>query len=85
MNDGRWNTILIGISETLMAIWILLKVLVKLNVLTQILVIAIMNFLEYLLAPDLLLWGKANALFAFLFLLLIYFNYYFFNKQKAKA
>jgi hypothetical protein len=31
-----------------------------------------MNTLEALLAPDLLLWGRANVFFAVLFCLLIY-------------
>jgi len=67
-------TVLIGAAETIMAIWILLRILPRLNAIIQMLVIAIMNLIEFFLAPDLLLWGKFNALFAFLFILLIYFN-----------
>lgn len=67
-------TILIGIAETLMAVWILSGYRSKLNAITQALVIATMNTIEFILAPDLLLWGRFNALFAFLFILLILYN-----------
>ena len=64
----------IGLAEVLMAIWILSKKKPKVNAITQIVVIATMNILEFLLVPDLLLWGKANSIFALLFILLIYFK-----------
>jgi hypothetical protein len=40
----------------------------------QLVLIGTMNLLEALLAPDLLLWGHFNALFAALFMLLIYWH-----------
>jgi hypothetical protein len=67
-------TIAIGFSETAMAIWIVSGIGTKLNAIVQILVIASMNLLEFILAPDLLLWGRVNAIFALLFILLIYYN-----------
>jgi hypothetical protein len=42
-----------------------------------------MNCIELAYAPDLLLWGKGNAVFAFLFIVLIYFNEFKFNKRLA--
>jgi uncharacterized membrane protein YphA (DoxX/SURF4 family) len=80
-NYSRPLTILIGLSEIGMAIWILTGFWTRLNAVTQILVIATMNILEFLLVPDLLLWGKANAIFAFLFILLIYYNEFHLNKK----
>ena len=74
-------TLLIGLSEMVMAIWILSRIWSRLNAITQILVIAIMNTLEFTLAPDLLLWGKLNALFAFMFILLIYYNEFHLDKK----
>ena len=71
---ARFFTVLIGMAETIMAIWILSGVRPKLNAIIQIVVIAAMNTLEFILVPGLLLWGRANALFAFLFMLLIYYN-----------
>ncbi|MEO9070105.1 MAG: DoxX-like family protein [Ginsengibacter sp.] len=85
-NDhARLLTFLIGISEIAMAVWILSGLWTRLNVITQILVIAVMNSLEFFLAPDLLLWGKLNALFAFLFILLIYYNEFRLNKNIQTA
>ena len=67
-------TKLIGIAEILMAVWILSRIKPRLNAMSQIFIIAVMNSMEFFLAPDLLLWGKANAFFAFLFIILIYYN-----------
>jgi len=67
-------TMLIGVAETGMAIWIVAGFWRRLNARVQMAVIAIMNTLEFVYVPDLLLWGRWNALFAFLFILLIYYN-----------
>lgn len=67
-------TILIGCSEIVMALWILSGYKSRLNAIVQIAIIAIMNILEFILVPDLLYWGKMNAIYAFLFILLIYFR-----------
>ena len=71
---SRLLTILIGVSEITMAIWVLSGIRTRLNTITQIVVIATMNILEFFLVPDLLLYGKANLIFAFLFIILIYYN-----------
>lgn len=71
---SRILTILIGASEVLMAVWIVSRIKSKLNALTQIAVIATMNTLEFILVPDLLLWGKLNSLFAFILIVVIYLN-----------
>ena len=84
-DDSRLLTILIGLSEIGMAVWILSGLLTRLNAVTQILVIASMNTLEYFLVPDLLLWGKLNAFFAFLFILIIYYNEFWLNKKPQAA
>jgi hypothetical protein len=64
----------IGVSEILMAAWILSRIAHRLNAVTQIAIIATMNMLEFILVPDLLLWGRANAFFAFLLVVLIYYK-----------
>ena len=61
-------TILIGLCEIFMAIWIVSKIQIRLNAITQIVIVATMNTLEFFLVPDLLLWGKFNSLFAFVFI-----------------
>jgi hypothetical protein len=71
---ARSLTLLIGLSEIAMSIWILSGIKPRLNAYLQIAIIATMNTIEFTLAPDLLLWGKLNSLFAFLFILIIYFN-----------
>jgi len=81
-NDhSRLLTLFIGLSEILMAVWILSGLWTRLNSVMQIFIIATMNTLEFFLAPDLLLWGKANAVFAFMFIFLIYYNEFHLNKK----
>jgi DoxX-like family len=77
-------TILIGFSEIIMSFWIISKFKSKLNVILQITIISTMNVLEYFLAPDLLLWGKFNALFAFLLTIIIYANEFFLKPKLDK-
>jgi hypothetical protein len=79
-------TRLIGMAEIAMAVWILSGFRTKLNAITQAVIIATMNSLEFMLAPDLLLWGRFNALYAFLFILLILYNeFYLRNRQTQLA
>ena len=65
-----------------MAVWIISRIKQRLNAITQIIIIAVMNTLEFLLVPDLLLWGKLNSLFAFTFILFIYYNEFVLNTKK---
>jgi len=78
---SRPLTILIGLSEVVMAAWVLSKFKSKLNATTQILVVAVMNTLEFILVPDLLLWGKLNSFYAFIFIGLVYYNEFVLNKN----
>ena len=71
---ARAITIIIGLLETGMALWIVSSFKRKLNALTQIVVVITMNMLEFFLAPDLLLWGKTNAVFALMFVAIIFFS-----------
>ncbi len=81
---ARLFTILIGSAEMLVAIWIVSNIKSRLNAVAQILIIAAMNTLEFILVPDLLLWGRANAIFAFILVLVIYFNEFYLNKKSAR-
>lgn len=80
---SRVFTVLIGFSEVVMAIWVFTRFKSKLNAITQIVVVAIMNILEFILVPDLLLWGKFNILFSFLFIWLIYYNEFALNSTHS--
>lgn len=78
---SRLLTILIGLSEIIMVVWVLSKFKSKLNAITQIIIVAIMNTLEFILVPDLLLWGKLNSLFALLLIGIVYYNEFVLNKK----
>lgn len=80
-NYSRVLIVLIGLSEIVMAIWVLSKFKSRLNAIVQIVIVGIMNTLEFILVPDLLLWGKLNSLFAFIFILVVYFNEFYLNKK----
>ena len=67
-------TKLIGVSEILMAVWVLSQIKSRLNAITQIAIVATMNLIEYFVVPDLLLWGKMNSIFALLFIGLVYIH-----------
>jgi len=78
---SRPITLLIGLLEIGMALWIVSGLFKRFNAVAQMAVIATMNLLEFVLVPDLLLWGRLNAFFAFLFILFIYYNEFVLNKR----
>lgn len=82
---SRILTVLIGSSEIIMAAWILSGIKSKLNAISQMIIVASMNIIEFIAVPDLLLWGQFNSLFAFLFILIIYFNKFHFNQKISKS
>jgi hypothetical protein len=82
-DHARPFTVLIGLSEIAMALWILSGIFRRFNVVAQILIVATMNLLEFILVPDLLLWGRWNAFFALLFIFLIYFNEFIVTKKRS--
>ncbi|MDO7847730.1 DoxX-like family protein [Hymenobacter sp. M29] len=67
-------TRLIGLGEIGMAVWVLSGIRPRWCAWAQIALILSMNTLEAVLAHDLLLWGRFNAVFAVLFCALIYFH-----------
>lgn len=79
---GRPITILIGISELVMVVWILSQLRSRLCAILQILVIGSMNLIEFFLASDLLLWGHFNIVFAFALMALIYYNEFKLNPKR---
>ena len=81
IEHSRLFTIAIGCSEIFMVFWILSKIKTRLNAIAQITIDATMNTLEFILVPDLLLWGRLNALFALLFIVIAYFNEFYLNKK----
>jgi hypothetical protein len=73
----------IGVAEIAMSVWIVMGILPRLNAVIQIMVIAVMNVLEFILVPDLLLWGRLNLIFAFMFILVIWCNEFNFRQKTA--
>lgn len=57
----------IGFLEILMFVWILSGIKSRLCAILQIIIVLTMNIIEFILAPDLLLFGKVNLLIAFAF------------------
>jgi len=81
IQNGRFFTVLIGTSEIIMAVWILSKLWPKLNAITQITIVMVMNIIEQIMANELLLWGDLNFLFAVCFSLLIVYNEFVLKKK----
>ncbi len=73
----------IGVAEICMAVWVLSGIRPGLNAAAQMIIVAAMNILEFYLAPDLLLWGRANAGFAFLFIIVIYVNEFYLSGKSG--
>ena len=74
-------TKIIGVSEILMAVWILSGIKTRLNAAVQITIIGVMNTIEFFVASDLLLWGKLNSIFALILIIIIYYNEFILNKK----
>ena len=82
--NAHYFTLLIGCMEILMAVWILSRIQPRLNALSQIGIVATMNVIECILAPNLLLWGRYNALFALLFCFVVFINEFYLNKTLSE-
>ena len=78
---SRLLTLLIGISEIIMAMWVISRYRSKVNAIFQIVIVAAMNLLEFLLVPDLLMWGRMNSVFAFVFICIVWYNEFTLNKK----
>ena len=78
-------TVLIGIAEIILALWILSDYKPKLNAALQIIVVLTMNIIEFFLVPDLLLWGKFNIIFALALVSLIHYTYFIHNTNHVRV
>ena len=72
----------IGVSEILMVVWIASRIKRRFCAVFQMVVVGTMNIIEFILAPDLLLFGRMNIVFAAVFIVLIYVNEFFLGKEK---
>lgn len=67
-------TKMIGVLEIAMVFWILSGIRSRWCVITQVAVVAAMNVIEYILVPDLLLFGRLNILVAICFMLVVLYK-----------
>lgn len=72
----------IGIGEVVMGIWIISGYQSRMNALIQVLVILMMNTIEFVFARDLLLWGQFNYVWAYLLCFIIIINEFRFKPTK---
>jgi hypothetical protein len=72
----------IGIAEILMFVWIVSRIKSRWCAVVQIVVVAAMNTMEFILVPDLLLFGKINSLVALFFISVIFFNEFVLGKKQ---
>lgn len=70
----------IGISEILMFVWIISGIKSRLCAILQIVVVATMNIIEFILAPDLLLFGRVNIILATILCIVVLINEFILNK-----
>jgi hypothetical protein len=76
-------TTVIGLSEILMALWIASGIRSRWCALAQITVVGLMNILEFILVPDLLLFGRFNAVLATTFIVIVYINGFVLNNNSG--
>jgi hypothetical protein len=73
----------IGVSEIFMAVWIVSRVKSRFCAVFQMVIVGMMNIIEFILTPDLLLFGRMNIAFASLFIIFIYVSEFILGKQEA--
>lgn len=73
-------SILIGIGESTLALGIFWRFKPRFLAIFQMAAVAVMNIIELIFAPDLLLWGSFNMVFAAAFILIIYYNEFVLSK-----
>ena len=75
-------TKMIGFAELVMVIWILSRFKRNWCAFMQIFIVILMNIIEFLLAPELLLFGKINIFIALAFATLVYYDNFVLQKNK---
>ncbi len=73
----------IGLSEILMAAWILSLWKWRWSATAQIIVVLTMNIIEFLLAPDLLLFGRWNAFVALAYVAVVVYAGFIHSPERS--
>jgi hypothetical protein len=74
-------TKIIGVLEILMFFWIISRIKSRWCAIVQMGIIGTMNLIEFILVPDLLLFGKLNAVVALFLIVVIFFNEFVLHKK----
>lgn len=82
---AREWTLAIGVAEIGMALWFYSRWQSRISAWLTIMGVALMNIIEFLRSPELLLWGKLNSLFALLFIVLVYYNEYILQPKANRS
>lgn len=80
---ARIGTNLIGVGEILIAVWILSRIKSRFCAVFQMFMVGIMNIIEFVLIPDLLLFGRQNIVLATMFMILIYIHEFILGRRVA--
>jgi hypothetical protein len=75
----------IGVLEICMFLWVISKKFSRLCSITQIVIVMTMNIMEFIIAPDLLLFGKLNIIIALIFVTVIYLNEFIIKPKENKT
>lgn len=73
----------IGALEICMFIWIISRKFSRLAAVIQIIIVITMNVMEFILVPDLLLFGRMNIIIAFVFVCVVYLNEFIIKPKAA--
>lgn len=71
----------IGLGEIGIAVWVLTGIKSRLCAIFQMVLVATMNLLEFVIARDLLLWGGMNAVYATLFIAFVGWHEFVLKKK----
>lgn len=78
-----WLTKVIGFGEVMIGLWVLSRRYGKLATVVQIVLVMVMNVLEFFLVPDVLLWGGLNLFFAILFSVVLFWRGFVFSQERG--
>lgn len=79
---SRELILIIGSLEVLIAVWVLSGIKSRFCAIFQVVIIMTMNILEFILAPDILLFGRLNLAVAALFCIIILYNEFYLKKRE---
>jgi hypothetical protein len=82
-DHARLFTSAIGVAEMLMVVWIVSGIKSRFCAICQITVVATMNIIEFIMVPDLLLFGRMNIVVAALFIVVIYIHEFLLLKRNG--